>query len=576
MLLYTEDGAKMSAKYISDVPELLSEWDVDKNSGIGLSANKLTLGSNKDVYWKCSVGHEWTEAVYHRAKGKPCPYCAGKRVKVGYNDLATLYPQLSAEWDEQKNVGININSVVQGSTKKVWWKCTVCGNSWQAKVCDRTSKKTGCPRCALSKRSESRHLSSLAENGCLTDTKLLSEWDYEKNYPVSPSDVTTHSNKYAWWKCSKCGYSWRAKISNRSSLGRGCPLCANAVVIEGKNDLATTNPILAAEWHPTKNAKRPTEVSAGCGKKVWWLCPKGHEYQATVLHRSYGTNCPICNAGRQTSFAEQAFFYYIKQAYPDAISRYNDIFDNGMELDIFIPSVRLAIEYDGVYWHRDEKTKRDAEKYQICKENNIKLIRIRESDGSTWGIADEAFHIDDLDNRENLEILIRIVLDAVDPRTNKWTRTKPIFHSPVDINLRRDECKIRGYMTEVKNSLQNLRPDLALEWHPTRNGNLKPNMFKTGSDFKAWWKCRKCGCEWQTTIGHRVSGTGCPVCYRENNKIHHPLAKKVYQYSKEGKFIKEWNSIAEAGRELSINHSNISMCIKGKRKVAGGFVWKED
>ena len=86
-----------------------------------------------------------------------------------------------------------------------------------------------------------------------------------------------------------------------------------------------------------------------------------------------GTNCPICFKGRQTSFAEQAFYFYIKKVYPDAINSYRDIFNNGMELDIYIPSIRLGIEYDGEAWHKESNFERELKKFQICQEHNIKL-----------------------------------------------------------------------------------------------------------------------------------------------------------------------------------------------------------
>ena len=123
---------------------------------------------------------------------------------------------------------------------------------------------------------------------------------------------------------------------------------------------------------------KPSEVSYGSGKKVWWVCPKKHEYKASIMHRSHGTECPECNAGRQTSFAEQATYYYVKMLYPDAVSRYTASFLNRMELDIYIPSIKLAIEYDGEAWHGKNTLKREERKYKICKKNKIKLIRLRE------------------------------------------------------------------------------------------------------------------------------------------------------------------------------------------------------
>ena len=48
----------------------------------------------------------------------------------------------------------------------------------------------------------------------------------------------------------------------------------------------------------------------------------------------------------------------------------------------------------------------------------------------------------------------------------------------------------------------------------------------------------------------------------------------VLQYSKDGEFIAEYNSALEAERKTGINNSNISQCCKGKRKSAGGYIWK--
>ena len=72
--------------------------------------------------------------------------------------------------------------------------------------------------------------------------------------------------------------------------------------------MATVNPKLAAEWHPNKNGDlKPSDIRPHYGKKVWWRCERGHEWQATVDSRSSGRGCPFCNP--QTSFAEQAILF---------------------------------------------------------------------------------------------------------------------------------------------------------------------------------------------------------------------------------------------------------------------------
>ena len=84
--------------HLSDIPELAREWDFEKNIS-DLTPDKITVGSNRIVWWRCAKGHSWKDAVVKRTHGKPCPYCTNRRVLIGYNDLATLYPKLANEWD---------------------------------------------------------------------------------------------------------------------------------------------------------------------------------------------------------------------------------------------------------------------------------------------------------------------------------------------------------------------------------------------------------------------------------------------------------------------------------------------
>ena len=143
-------------------------------------------------------------------------------------------------------------------------------------------------------------------------------------------------------------------------------------------------------------------------------------------------------------------FYYVKKVFPDAISRYKEIFDKSMELDIYIPSIRLAIEYDGMAWHKADKLEREIKKYQICQQHKIKLLRLKEKPSETDRFtADSVLSIkENMYEHKHLAKVIRYLLDKIDPETNMWTRREPIFHSRVDINIERDEAEIRSYMTK--------------------------------------------------------------------------------------------------------------------------------
>jgi hypothetical protein len=195
----------------------------------------------------------------------------------------------------------------------------------------------------------------------------------------------------------------------------------------------------------------------------------------------------------------------VKKLYPDAVNRCKNIFENGMELDIYIPSIKLAIEFDGAHWHDNEEVHRiEKEKYTLCRDKNIFLIRIRERTKNDWKDIADTLYIIEKRKGDQLSKVIQAILDSIDRSSNMWTRKKPYcFHSSVDVNLDRDENEIREFLTAIPNSLVELRPDLAEEWHPVKNGKLTPNMFGINSNDYAWWKCKACGHEWRTTVIHR-------------------------------------------------------------------------
>ena len=83
---------KKEKQYVSDNAQLMAEWDWEKNAALGFDPDKLTLGSERKVWWKCSKGHGWEAVCYSRTAGNQCPICSGRKVLVGYNDLSTLLP----------------------------------------------------------------------------------------------------------------------------------------------------------------------------------------------------------------------------------------------------------------------------------------------------------------------------------------------------------------------------------------------------------------------------------------------------------------------------------------------------
>ena len=104
-------------------------------------------GTRLKVWWKCEKGHSYEASISNRTyKNQGCPYCAGKRVLKGFNDLETTCADLINEWNYEKNELLPEN-YSKGSQKIVWWKCCKCGSEWEAPINYRSRGKYKCPKC---------------------------------------------------------------------------------------------------------------------------------------------------------------------------------------------------------------------------------------------------------------------------------------------------------------------------------------------------------------------------------------------------------------------------------------------
>lgn len=129
---------------------------------------------------------------------------------------------------------------------------------------------------------------------------LLEEWDYEKNKDIDINKITHGSKKKIWWECIKEKHSWDASPNERTNNKTGCPYCSGKRVCKD-SCLETTHPELLKEWDYDRNTIKPSEITAGSDKKIWWNCPKSpnHIWDALVRCRT-GQNqgCPYCSGRR--------------------------------------------------------------------------------------------------------------------------------------------------------------------------------------------------------------------------------------------------------------------------------------
>lgn len=285
-------------------PTLASEWDTEKNGT--LTPQQVSAGSGIKVWWRCKKGHSWKAVIASRAGGCSCPVCANRIILPGFNDLATTHPVLAAEWNDERNGDLTPQRISYGYDKKVWWRCSL-GHEWKATPISRIRMAAGCPIC-------SGYAVQKGYNDLETLYPLIAaEWNYEKNDALTPDQVVAGSNRLVWWCCS-LGHEWRAAIVDRTVGTNGCPYCSNRKVLAGFNDLATLEPEIAAQWHPTLNGELlPTQVTAGSSRRIWWFCSEGHVWRTSVANRTNAkkrTGCPVC-AG---NISKKNALYYQKMA----------------------------------------------------------------------------------------------------------------------------------------------------------------------------------------------------------------------------------------------------------------------
>ncbi len=408
-------------------PDLAAQWHPTRNGD--LTPDQVVAGTGKKLWWKCDAGpdHEWQGPPKDRLS-RGCPFCRGRRVSVT-NSLATLRPDLAAQWHPTLNGDLTPDQVVAGSTAKVWWRCDVGDeHEWQASLTNRTRGRN-CPFCRGFRASVTNSLAALRPD-------LAAQWHPTLNGDLTPDQVVAGTNKKHWWKCPEGpDHEWQANGNSRVNGGNGCPFCAG-LYASTTNSVASV-PQLAAQWHPTKNGDlRPEDVVAGTERKLWWKCPKGpdHEWQASGRYRTTGRGCPFCTGKRVSTTNSVA-------SVPELVAQWHPTKNGDLRPeDVVVGTARK------LWW------------------------KCPKGPDHEWQASGHK-------------------------RVNG--RGCPF-------------C--RGLSVSVTNSVASV-PELAAQWHPTKNGDLRPEDVVVGTARKLWWKCDGGpDHEWQATGHDRAAGRGCPAC----------------------------------------------------------------
>lgn len=351
---------------------------------------------------------------------------------------------------------------------------------------------------------------------------LLKEWHPTKNGSLTPDNVRHSSKKLIWWIC-KNGHEWKTAVQCRTR-GHNCPICSKRKSVKG-NDIQTKKPELAEQWHPTKNGSlKPTEVSCSSFKKVWWVCEKGHEWQATVSNRSHGSNCPYCNSKR-------AFkgFNDLETLRPEIAKRWHPTKNGDLK-----PSDVLAWSSKRVWWLCDcgeswEASIAGNRNHMICptcyqKERGISIQRTFMKKRGSLAKMNPALAVEWHPTKNGALTPADVTVTSVQkawwlgPCGHEW-------EAKIDTRNNGRGCPVctSNKILPGFNDLATKFPEIAKEWHPTLNGDITASDVMPYSNKEFWW-LSPCGHEYKAQPHHKCHGQQCPICKKERREVR--LSKK--------------------------------------------------
>ena len=552
---------------INNRVDILDEWHPIKNGT--LRPDNVTSGSGKKAWWRLPYDDpktgkhfdfEWISSIADRtgAKQAGCPYLSGKKILPGFNDLKTFSEinhlnSIIEDFDSEKN-DIYITAISPGSNKKIWWKCHKCGFQWQAAPHNRTGNmKAGCPNCGRNKQRVD-----------ITDIVGQKYGRLLVLEPIMNNSNSSHESRQQYRCQCDCGrqvIKARDLLKSRKAFSCGC------LQTESRNNhhkvsfetwcKQNDKLELLQDWDYSSNGL-PSDYGYGSSRVVSWVCSKcGYKWSTRLNARTRNnrpTGCKKCAKRNNTSFPEQAVYYYIHKYFPDAINGDRKILKE-LELDIYIPSINVAIEYDGKKWH--SLLKRDIHKDNLCKDKGILLYRIRES----------AEHIDDYKESivmtykpfdwNQLNFIIKTLLEDFG-----------VIVGRNEIDIERDSFKIKEqYFNDLKSkSLLSMFPLIASEWDYDKNGTLKPSMISPEDHDAYWWICPNCHESYKAIVKNRTRlGSACNKCGAIEGGRKQSSGIRIIDTGQ------TFESVAEAALYIGVSKAAIVKCCQGQNKTCRGL-----
>ena len=327
----------MKRDYAREFKEL-----VEKNGYVLLSEY---TGDKTKVKIRCNNGHEYKVIPNSFKRGKRCSKCSNKCSTQAKEQFLKLLTKEDYE--------------LLSEYKKALIKVKIrCNEGHEYKVTPNSFKSgKRCPICSgkCPIQAKEQFLKLLVKEGY----ELLSEY---KGIKIKVE-----------MRCDK-GHEYSVRPNDFKNGHSRCPVCSGQCPIQAKEQFIE---LLTQERYKLLSEYK------GVMKKVKIKCPEGHEYKVIPSSFKRGSRCPVC-AGH-ISQKEINILNYVKSNINEEVISgdrtqiINPRTGNYLELDIWIPELNKAIEFNGTYWHSDEYSKyKDSIKKEYCEENGIDLMVIDE------------------------------------------------------------------------------------------------------------------------------------------------------------------------------------------------------
>lgn len=410
--------------------------------------------------------------------------------------LGNLHKNISAEWHPTWNRPYTPFDFNPRSHQCAYWRCKK-GHVWIVSIAIRTHHDTGCPCCT-------RRAATEADNLLKDNPKLARHWDQKRNRDLKPEDLLPTSNQRPWWKCLKDEHQpFRAYVYelNRKNRKEYCKACDPRKASSG-NNIANLRPDLAKEWHKS-NKLRPENTPLGSNEVVNWQCPRfrHHVYKCQVARRvSEDRGCNICN--QKTSRNEHRVFCELAPIFPDLQQRQKIL---GKEADLFIPSLNICIEIDGVVFHKGTE-KKEWKKTRLWRSHGYKVIRIREEGLSRLGSNNIFINLKEI-SKKNINTLLRLIQKR--SKTSKACKRQiaEYIQAPTFRNVEEFRHRVSFRILPKGLSLKDKAPQLIKFWDFKKNKPLKPELINALSPYKCHWRCKKCKEEWVDSVLNMFKST---------------------------------------------------------------------